>query len=146
MTRWWVSWILCGRHSCSQWFEKNWSFFRDTLKIIPSGNVHCEEADYPFICLRAWQLRFRLLKGWKMRFPKDAVWQTVAMLRLGHWMSARSTCPALIAEYLNFYPSSLLVHKNWTLRWKVCILPHSSGTGEKSFHLIRLLFSILKLQ
>lgn len=77
----------------------------------PSGNVHCEVADYSFICLRA-QLQFRLLKGWKMRFPKDTVWQThSSAVSLGTGCLPEA-CPALIVENLNFYPSSILLHKN----------------------------------
>lgn len=83
MSRWCISCIWCGNDCCPQWW---WGELElapwYTQRGTPLEAHTAEEADCSFICLGTQQLQFRLLKGWKMRFPKDSVWQTVAMLCL----------------------------------------------------------------
>lgn len=61
----------------------------------------------------------------------------------GHWMPARSTCPELVAEHLTFYSSSVLLHKNLNTSLNGLHFSQQLQNRMKSFHLIRLLFSIL---
>jgi hypothetical protein len=100
----------------------------------PSENIYCEEEDYAFICLRTQQLQFRLLKGWKMRFPEDAVWQTRAMLCLWeleacqkHLPSTNCRAPELLL--IICFAAQKLEHSD---KWFV-FFPAASGQEESPF-------------
>lgn len=84
-------------------------------------------------CLRV-QLQFRLLKGWKMRFPKDAVWQTIAVLCLQaldacqkHLPSTNCRAPELLSIICS--AAQKLEHTNERLAF----FPATPGWEENPF-------------